>query len=246
MPAMSDSDKAEIARQTAKKLLALNAVRFQPDPPFILTSGLASPVYVDCRKIISYPTARREITNNAVRILKENIGLNHFNAVAGGETGGIPFAAWIADQLDLAMYYVRKKPKGFGRNAHIEGCIEAAKNVVLIEDLATDGRSKTMFAQAMRQADLVVQHSLVIFYYGIFPQTLEKLSSEGITLHALTTWKDVFRLCRREGLFDSATLNEVEKFLLSPFEWSVQHGGSGDIGPANDLQTTTITHDHQA
>ena len=55
------------------------------------------------------------------RAIERDIGREKIDAVAGGETAGIPFAAWVADRLHLPMQYVRKKAKGFGRGAQIEG-----------------------------------------------------------------------------------------------------------------------------
>ena len=112
---------SETAQITAGTLLGIQAVLIRPEEPFVLTSGRASPVYVDCRRIISYPRARGQLMDLAVKTLRDAAGVDAFDVVAGGETAGIPFAAWIAERLDLPMIYVRKKPKGFGRNAQIEG-----------------------------------------------------------------------------------------------------------------------------
>ena len=48
-------------------------------------------------------------------VILSEIGYELIDNVAGGETAGIPFAAWIADKLMLPMQYIRKKAKGFGR-----------------------------------------------------------------------------------------------------------------------------------
>ena len=108
-------DRALMGSQVARMLLEIKAVHFRPDPPYMLTSGLASPVYIDCRKLISYPRIRSACMDFACSVLMRDAGYEAFDAVAGGETAGIPFAAWIADRLALPMQYVRKKPKGFGR-----------------------------------------------------------------------------------------------------------------------------------
>ena len=121
------ADKEVIAELTAKMLIEVEAVRFMTDKPFIFTSGWASPVYTDCRRLISFPRVRRTLIDFGVATLERDVGFEQFDAVAGGETAGIPFAAWMADRLMLPMQYVRKKPKGFGRNAQIEGHIEAGR-----------------------------------------------------------------------------------------------------------------------
>ena len=219
-------DKETMADLTARMLLEINAVHFRADQPYKLTSGLASPVYIDCRKLISYPRIRAALMDFAVSTLLRDAGFEAFDAIAGGETAGIPFAAWIAERMGLPMQYVRKKPKGFGRDAQIEGHLEEGQRVLLVEDLTTDGGSKLVFADALRAAGAVTDHTLVIFYYDVFPDTQSKLAARGLTLHHLATWWDVLARCRAEGHFDTATLDEVEKFLHQPLQWSQDHGGS--------------------
>ncbi|HXW41561.1 MAG TPA: orotate phosphoribosyltransferase [Xanthobacteraceae bacterium] len=218
-------DKATIAELTARMLLEVDAVRFMADKPFIYTSGWASPVYTDCRRLISFPRVRRTLIDFGVATIEREVGFEQFDGVAGGETAGIPFAAWMADRLMLPMQYVRKKAKGFGRNAQIEGHIETGDRVLLVEDMTTDGRSKVNFCKALRGAGAVVDHVFVFFFYDIFPEGEKILKDLGVTLHALATWWDVLEVAKKSGRFDKAKLREVEKFMKDPAAWSKAHGG---------------------
>ncbi len=222
-------DKALMAELTAKMLLEVGAVHFRADEPFRFTSGWASPVYIDCRKLISYPRVRNTLMDFAASVILRDIGFESLDAVAGGETAGIPFAAWIADRLSMPMQYVRKRPKGFGRGAQIEGDFHEGSRILLVEDLSTDGRSKIRFCEAMRAAGLQVDHTFVIFHYDIFPQTRETLQKFGLRMHALATWWDVLKVARESSYFDEATLSEVEAFLHNPMEWSASHGGASSF-----------------
>ena len=107
------------AQETAKALIEVEAILVNTQKPFITTAGWASPVYIDMRKIIAFPRLRRRLIDFATKAIERDIGYESLDIVAGGETAGIPYAAWIADSLMLPMQYVRKKPKGFGRNARI-------------------------------------------------------------------------------------------------------------------------------
>jgi orotate phosphoribosyltransferase len=218
-------DPDYIATLTAKMLIEIKAVHFNGEKPFIFTSGWASPVYIDCRKIISYPRARRAVVDFGISMLQREVGFESIDAVAGGETAGIPFAAWIADGLGLPMQYVRKKPKGFGRNAQIEGDLVEGARTLLVEDLTTDGKSKINFVQALRDAGARVNDTFVVFHYGIFPQSRTNMAQMGVRLHALATWWDVLRVAKQFNYFDVNTLTEVEKFLNAPVDWSGAHGG---------------------
>ena len=218
-------DRKLIAEMTAGMLIEIQAIRFRADKPYVFTSGLASPVYIDCRKLISYPRIRATLMDFAASIVLREIGFEKFDAVAGGETAGIPFAAFLAEKLSLPMQYVRKKPKGFGRDAQIEGDLEEGQRVLLVEDLTTDGGSKINFCEALRRAGAVVTDTLVIFYYDIFPQTREKLIEHDLRLHYLATWWDVLNVSKENEYFDRETLDEVETFLEDPLAWSGNHGG---------------------
>lgn len=222
---MLSPDAAEMARLTARMLLEIRAVHFRRNEPYIFTSGLASPVYIDCRKLISYPRIRATLMDFACAKVLRDAGFEQFDAVAGGETAGIPFAAWIAERLGLPMLYVRKKPKGFGRDAQIEGTLAEGARVLLVEDLTTDGGSKLVFAEALRNAGARVEHTFVIFAYAIFPQTERVLADHGLQLHHLATWRDVLEAARSGGHFDEPTLADVEMFLEEPLAWSAANGG---------------------
>ena len=211
--------REEIARLTARMLLEIKAVHFNAAEPFTLASGLPSPTYIDCRKLISYPRIRSVLMDFLVCTVMRDVGVEAFDNIAGGETAGIPFAALVAERLALPMTYVRKKPKGYGRNARIEGVMTEGQRVLLVEDLTTDGGSKLSFVQAIRDTGAICQHTAVIFFYGIFPETEARLAEHDIALHHLCNWWDVLAAARAGALFDADTLAEVESFLKAPRLW---------------------------
>jgi orotate phosphoribosyltransferase len=215
----SFTDRDEIARLTASMLLEIEAVHFNSTEPFIFASGLPSPVYIDCRKLISFPRIRSTLMDFLTVTVMRDAGFEAFDNVAGGETAGIPFAALVAERLALPMTYVRKKPKGYGRNARIEGAMSEGQRVLLVEDLTTDGGSKLSFVDAIRATGADCAHTAVIFYYGIFPETIETLKAHGVSLHHLCTWWDVLEVARDSEKFDRETLKEVESFLRAPRAW---------------------------
>ncbi len=215
------------AETTARILLEIEAVLFRPNEPFTFTSGRKSPVYVDCRKIISFPRARAQLMDFACELIQREAGYESIDCIAGGETAGIPFAAWIAERLGLPMTYVRKQPKGFGRNAQIEGFLPEGSRVLLVEDLATDGGSKLNFIDAIRQAGAQIAHTFVIFHYGIFPEGVAALEERGVRLHALATWWDALAVAEQSGYLTAKDVEEVRRFLQDPEHWAPA-GASGE------------------
>jgi orotate phosphoribosyltransferase len=216
--------KDEIARLAARMLLEIGAVDFNSETPFTYASGLTGPTYVDCRRIISFPRVRATLMDFLACTVMRDAGFEAFDNIAGGETAGIPFAALVAERMALPMSYVRKKPKGYGRNARIEGAMSEGQRVLLVEDLTTDGGSKISFVDAIRQTGAQCAHTAVIFYYGIFPNTIKTLDDHGVTLHHLCTWWDVLAEAKAQATFTPETLAEVEAFLTDPDAWRAARG----------------------
>ncbi|NDV53837.1 orotate phosphoribosyltransferase [Salipiger sp. PrR003] len=214
----------EMARLTARMLWEIGAVHFMGDEPFKLASGLPSPVYIDCRTPISHPRIRSTLMDFLTVTVMRNAGFEAFDNIAGGETAGIPFAALVAERMALPMTYVRKKPKGYGRNARIEGKMTEGQRVLLVEDLTTDGGSKLSFVDAIRETGATCAHTAVIFYYGIFPETTKTLGDHGVELYYLCTWHDVLAEAKARGGFEPATLAAVEAFLEDPRKWQAENG----------------------
>ncbi|MBT3764452.1 MAG: orotate phosphoribosyltransferase [Rhodospirillaceae bacterium] len=223
----TDSQTTEAGLATAKALLDIKAVNFRPEEPYILTAGWASPVYIDCRWVISFTEERRKIIQLGVDLLQSEGVLDATDMMAGGETAGIPYAAWLSEATSKPMLYVRKEPKGFGRRARIEGNLDDGKHVLLVEDLATDGGSKLNFVNALREAGATVSDSFVVFYYGVFAGALDSLEEAGITLRYLATWHDVLKVAEEQQSFSPEAIQGVKEFLADPIGWSADHGGKG-------------------
>ncbi len=217
---MTDNqDGRSAAAQTAQMLLDIEAVRFSARDPFVLASGRQSPVYIDCRRIISFPQARADTADMLVGLINDRVGTGSIDNIAGGETAGIPFAALVADRMQLPMTYIRKKPKGYGRNARIEGEMRQGQRVLLLEDLATDGGSKISFAEAIREAGGICTDIAVIFHYGIFPGSAARLADCNLVIHGLCTFEDLLSHGEESGMIDQDTLRAVRRFLASPDDW---------------------------
>ena len=122
------------------------------------------------------------------------------------------------------MIYVRKKPKGFGKNKQIEGNFEKNQNALLVEDLATDGGSKIIFIEAIREAGLNVKDIFVIFYYDIFDFKLSELSKMNVNIHSLCTWKDVINYIENEKIYSNNEIVNLKEFLNDPESWRNKYG----------------------
>lgn len=197
--------------------LLTKSVQIRPAEPFKLASGRFSPVYVDCRRLISFPDLRAQIIEGFVQIAREKIGLSQIDVIAGGETAGIAYAAFLAHVLQKPMIYVRKEPKGYGKSSQVEGVLAAGQRVLLVEDLVTDGGSKLNFKKGIERAGGTVQHCLCVFEYyseeAGLRRARETLKENGITLYSLVTWDDVLNAMRTQEAFSTEEIDAVLKFL---------------------------------
>ncbi len=203
--------------QVAKILINIDAIKFSFANPFTLTSGKKSPLYVDCRKIISYTKERNIILDYAEQYFKNNNLF--FEILAGGETAGIPYASFLAERLQKPMIYIRKKPKGFGKNNQIEGNFFDNQTAILIEDLATDGGSKIIFIEALRKSKIKISEIFVIFYYDIFDISKTPLGNMNVKLHYLCTWKNIINILKKDNILSTKQIDNLLFFLKQPDEW---------------------------
>jgi orotate phosphoribosyltransferase len=216
--------RRDIGRSVATLLFEARAIHVSRAQPFILAAGWASPVYVDCRVLIGKPEPRRRIISLAAEYLATAFPAGAFEAIAGAETAGIAFAALLAEQTNLDLRYVRKRPLGVGRNAQVEGGSVEGLRVLLMDDLTTDGASKLAFTRGLRAAGATVDHALTIFYHNAFAGALARLEEAHLTLHALATWSEALEAMPRDYLA-TAERAALEQFLADPVAWSTRHGG---------------------
>ncbi len=210
-------------QKISKALLETKSIYLNIQEPFIFPSGRISPVYVDCRRLISYPQMRDEIVSELVKIVKEEIGLDETDVVAGGTTGGIPFATFLAHAIQRPLIYVQKSPVGSGRTRQITGVIEKGQKVILLEDVTADGMSMLRFRGGIEIAGGRLTHCLCVFEYrsGKFGMhdARDTLLKQGVVLHSLITWDDILDMAQREKYFTHEEFEQVLSFLEDPNHW---------------------------
>ncbi len=212
----------------AEGLLKTAAIQVYRERPFVFVSGRFSPVYVDCRRLLSFPEVRDDIVEQlAVKVNKE-IGLQSIDVVAGGETAGIPYAAFVSLKVGKPMIYVRKAAKGYGQSKQIEGVLEGGQRVLLVEDLITDGMSKLGFNEGIRAAGATITHCLCVFEYSLdrlgLHEGRKKLAEHNIELHSLVNWDHVLNTGLSKRYFGDRESKEVEDFLADPVNWGKKKG----------------------
>jgi len=211
---------ATTERLVALYLWRLGAVKVNKDEPFLLASDNYSPIYINIRQLIS-SVSFMDLFAAASRHLLAQSHVE-FDVVAGGETAGIPFAAFLARAFGKPMIYVRKAAKGHGIPSRVEGTIESASRVLLVEDLITDAGSKLSFIQGIRDEGADVKDSLVVF--DRLQGGKEALADAGIALHALTNLDTALSLAVASGFLQEDAIQAVQHYLRSPQQWHEERG----------------------
>ena len=208
-------DGKAVSDLIAALLLEVGAVRVSVDRPFKLTSGKSSPIYFDCRRMISCPVAMNIIAG-FFQWLIEHHKLN-INIIAGGESAGIPFADRLATLTGKPMIYVRKQRHDHGIDSDVEGQVVAGSQTLLVEDMITDGASKLVFVRSLREAGALVEHCFVILDRE--QGGTNTLKREAVTLHSLTTANSVLDYARRSAKITETDVESALDYLQDPDTW---------------------------
>ena len=204
--------KIQNSRQKiADILLKIGSVNINFKNQFTLTSGKKSPVYVDCRKLISFPKERDLIISEMAKQIRKKYKKSVL--VAGGETAGIPYSSFLCQKLKLPMIYIRKKPKGFGKGKLIEGDFKPKSSSILIEDMATDGGSKIHFIKSMRKSKLSVRDIFVIFFYDIYPSAKKNIKKMNVNLNYMTSWNEILEVS--PNYISNSDQIKLKEYLIS-------------------------------
>jgi orotate phosphoribosyltransferase len=219
---------SEVSQKVAEMLLSTESIAVYRDKPFVFVSGRISPVYIDCRKLLSYAAEREFIVTALAQKAQGDIGLDNIDVVAGGETAGIPYASFVSHLIKKPMIYIRKQPKGYGGTKQIEGILEAGKRVLLVEDLITDGLSKLRFNIGIRGAGAKMTHCLCIFDYASERlnqhEGRDNLAKNDIQLLVLADWDDVLDTGTSKNYFTEEQKSQIIEFLKDPENWGRKMG----------------------
>lgn len=203
-------------KEIAKDLLEINAVKLSPKEPFTWASGLKSPIYCDNRLTISYPKIRRAITKGLAQLIKENFPT--VEVIAGTATAGIPHAAFIAEELNLPLVYVRSKPKDHGQGRQIEGVLKKGAKTVVIDDLLSTGGSVLKAVKAAENEDADVLGVAAIFSYQL-KALEENFNKARLPFITLTNYTELLSAALETGHISAAEEEILQKWRLDPAAW---------------------------
>ena len=200
----------------AAKLLEIQAIQLNIEKPYTWASGWKSPIYCDNRKTLSFPAIREFIKSEMCNLIFEEFP--EVQCLAGVATAGIAWGAMAADQLKLPFIYVRSKPKEHGMGNQIEGYYETGKQVLVVEDLISTGKSSMAVVHALREAGLEVAGLISIFNYG-FKEAAQLFNREKVRIRSLTDYPTLISLALEKGTVTATQYETLVKWREDPANW---------------------------
>lgn len=206
----------DLKKVFAGKLLAIKAIKLQPNDPFTWASGWKSPFYCDNRKTLSYHDVRSFVKLELTHAVMENFP--DAEAVAGVATGAIAQGALVADELALPYAYVRPKPKDHGMKNQIEGQLPEGAKVVVVEDLISTGGSSLKAVAALREAGFKVVGMVASYTYG-FPIAEQAFKDADVKLVTLTDYEHVVEKALEIGYIKEGDVDMLHQWRRDPANW---------------------------
>lgn len=206
----------DFSRELAKHLLEIDAVILRPNNPFTWASGWNSPIYCDNRLTLRYPVIRKKISKAFIQIIDQHF--SDTEVITGTATAGIPHAAWVAENLDKPLAYVRAKAKAYGLGNQIEGGVDKGQSTIVIEDLISTGGSAISVIEALRFIGADVRGILCIFTYG-FQKAVDRFSELNLPVYCLTDYATLIDVALQEGYIKESDLTMLNAWRENPEEW---------------------------
>lgn len=207
---------SNVKQQLAKELLAIKAIKLQPQAPFTWASGWKSPFYCDNRKTLSYPALRTYIKEEFVKLVKSNFP--DAEVVAGVATGAIAQGVLVADALGLPFVYVRSSQKDHGLGNLVEGYLPEGSKVVVVEDLISTGGSSLKAVEALRGMGSTVVGMVAAYTYG-FPVAKAAFEKADVKLLTLTDYEAVVETAASTGYITEEQIDTLHEWRKNPSEW---------------------------
>ena len=203
----------------AELLIEKEVIKTNFQNPFRGTSGILLPIYGDCREVNSIVDLREKIIEKFLE--KISTKKWEFDAIAGTATGGISWAAFVAQKLRKPLLYVRPKKKEHGMGKQVEGRGKNGWRILLVEDMFSTAGSAVVSAQALRrELSAIVENVLAIFSWDL-PKMAINSNNDNLNFVSLASFSDITDSLLKLGKISEKEFKKLQEWNATPENFSI-------------------------
>jgi len=193
-----------------------NVIKVDQSHPFVLSSGMSAPIYLDHRRAFTNPTLRKLLIQawaDKIEMKLKELKLRPQNIVCTGTaTAGIAPALALADYWGVPFVYVRQKPKDHGTQQLIEGAFDPSTLHLVVDDMLTTGNSIVGAVSGLKKMNAKIACATTVTSHCLSLAEVQ-LSDLSLPFVSLFNTRDILEIAQGLGLISQADLRTVTQWL---------------------------------
>ena len=205
-------------KEIVRGFFEAKVIQININEKFKLSSGKESPLYLDHRRIFSFPKLRKLVVEEWSNLIGQECQ-RHFEkeknlVFAGTATAGIAPAYALAEAFSAGFIYVRSKHKEHGLKSMVEGTVPHSAHIIVVDDMITTGSSILHCADSLRNEGYKVLTTTSISYHNL-DKTVSLFQEKQIGLLSLLKTTDILDVAYGMNLVDGKEMRSIMEWITA-------------------------------